>query len=64
VAIRDEKLKKQLNYSNKKGIPLVIIIGPDERDAGTVTLKDMRNNEQMTVGRGELVEKVKELLAN
>ncbi len=63
VSVRGEKLKKQLAYANKKGVPLVVIIGPDEKEQGLATIKDMRSNNQITVSRGELVQTVRELLA-
>lgn len=42
------KLGKQFKYANREGIPLVIIIGPDESEADAVTIKDMRTGEQET----------------
>jgi histidyl-tRNA synthetase len=59
VYVNDDKLKKQLDYANKKGIPLVIIIGPDEKEKGEVVLKDMEQKIQATVPRQELVNKIK-----
>lgn len=43
------ELDKQLKYADKKGIPYVIIIGPDEATKGTVQLKNMRTKEQKEV---------------
>ncbi len=40
------KLKKQLDYANKKMIPFVIVIGSDEQKSGLLTLKDMQKGEQ------------------
>ncbi|MCR4313416.1 MAG: histidine--tRNA ligase, partial [Candidatus Roizmanbacteria bacterium] len=40
-----EKLDKQLKYANKKGIPYVIIIGPEEITTEKVVLKDMKTGE-------------------
>lgn len=40
------KLKKQLNYANKKGIPFVLIIGEEELNSKVYTLKDMSKGEQ------------------
>ncbi|MBI2268541.1 MAG: histidine--tRNA ligase [Candidatus Blackburnbacteria bacterium] len=42
-------LEKQLSYANKKGIPFVVIIGPDEKEKGTALIKDMESGEQETV---------------
>jgi histidyl-tRNA synthetase (EC 6.1.1.21) len=62
IYLNDDKLKKQLDYANKKGIPLVIIIGPDEKERGEVVLKDMEQKIQVTVPRQELVNKIKAML--
>jgi histidyl-tRNA synthetase len=40
------KLKKQLEYANKKMIPFVVVIGSDEMRDGMLTLKDMEKGEQ------------------
>ena len=45
----EEKIDKQLKYANKKGIPYVIIIGPDEAAKNLVTLKDMTTGKQETL---------------
>lgn len=42
----DLRLDKQLKYANKKSIPYVIIIGPEEADKNVVKLKDMKTGEQ------------------
>jgi histidyl-tRNA synthetase len=34
--------KAQLRYADKRGAPVALIIGEDERKAGTVTLKDLK----------------------
>ena len=43
------KLKKQFNYANKKGIPFVVTVGPEELTQGNITLKDMISGQQKTV---------------
>jgi len=40
------RLDKQLKYADKKGIPLVVIIGPDEIKKGEMTVKDLRTGKQ------------------
>ena len=50
-----KKLDKQLKYADKKGIPFVAIIGPDEAKNGTVTLKNLQEKKQETVPLDELV---------
>lgn len=40
------KLKKQLDYANKKAIPYVIVIGSDEVKSGQLTFKNMQTGDQ------------------
>ena len=40
------KLKKQLDYANKKVIPYVIVIGSDEAMSGQLTFKNMQTGDQ------------------
>ena len=46
-----EKLDKQLKYADRKGIPYVVIQGPEEVAKGVVKLKDMKakTQEELTV---------------
>jgi histidyl-tRNA synthetase len=41
-----DKLKKQLNYADKKGIPYALIIGSEEMNSGNLTLKNLKSGEQ------------------
>ena len=54
-----EKLDKQLKYADKKGIPYVVIIGPEEVAQNKVKLKDMRNRTEEMLNADELVKKLK-----
>lgn len=45
----EAKMKKQMDYANRRGIPFVVIIGETELAAGTATVKDMRSGQQTTV---------------
>lgn len=53
------KLDKQLKYADKKGIPYVVIIGPDELKNKTVTLKNMKKNTQITISLEQLPDELK-----
>ena len=48
------KMKKQMEYANRRGIPYVVIIGSEELQRGVATLKDMRTGEQREVSFEEL----------
>ncbi|MCG2686444.1 histidine--tRNA ligase, partial [Candidatus Parcubacteria bacterium] len=53
------KLDKQLKYADRKGIPFVVIAGPEEIKAGKLTLKNMATGEQEQLTPEELVDKLK-----
>lgn len=53
------KMEKQLKYADQKGIPYVIILGPEEAEKNILTLKNMKTREQQ---KGTLEEIVKLLL--
>ena len=53
------KMKKQMNYANNNSIPWVAMIGSDEMEAGTVSLKNMESGEQETVKSEELWERLR-----
>lgn len=50
------KMKKQMAYADKKGIPFVALVGENEMAAGTVSLKNMRTGEQTDVPAAQLTE--------
>lgn len=52
----DEKMKKQMNYANRKGIKYVILAGESEIAEGVVTLKNMESGEQFKVDVNQLTE--------
>jgi len=51
----DAKLDKQLKYADRKGIPYVVIIGPEEATKGVVTLKNMKEKTQQTITVDKLI---------
>lgn len=53
------KMKKQMEYANRRNIPYVAIIGSNELAEGKVTLKDMRNGSQTSVAADSLAEHIK-----
>jgi len=56
----DAKMEKQLKYADKKQIPYVVIIGPDEAKNDTVTVKNLATREQKTLPLGQLTDLFKE----
>ncbi|MBO2009144.1 histidine--tRNA ligase [Hymenobacter negativus] len=49
------KLQKQFKYADAKGIPLVIIMGPEEIAAGVVKVKIMQTGTERVLPIGEVV---------
>ena len=52
-------LKAQFKQADKMGATLCVVIGPDEVEAGSVTLRDMESHEQVQVPADQLVAEVK-----
>ena len=50
------RMKKQMDWANRRGIPFVVIIGEDELASGISTLKDMSSGEQQQVEFERLAE--------
>ncbi len=51
------KLKKQLEFANKKMIPFVIVIGSDEMKDGQLTIKNMETGEQQKLSIEDIISK-------
>jgi len=55
-AYDDRSLKAQLKLADRSGAAYAVIVGPDERAAGTVTVRSMHGDgDQQTVARGDVV---------
>ncbi len=50
------KMKRQMEYANKRGIPYVVIIGSQELERGEATVKSMSSGEQRSIPFEALVE--------
>lgn len=55
-------LRDQLTYANRKGVPLVALLGEDERARGEVKLRDLRGGEERDVARAVVAEAIRALL--
>jgi len=53
------KLKKQLDYANKKIIPFAVVIGPDEIKSGALAFKNMESGEQEKLTVEQIIQKLK-----
>ena len=55
----DGKLKRSLELANKMNARFALIVGENEIAAGRYTLKNMQSGEQQTVGRDQVVQRIK-----
>ncbi len=55
------KLKKQLEYANKKMIPFVIVIGSEELASGLLTLRNMESGEQDKLTLEQILNTIKHI---
>ena len=53
-----DKLEKQLKYADKKGIPFVVIQGPEEAGKNVVKLKNMLTKDQVELTVEQVIEKL------
>jgi len=58
-----DSLGKQIGYAAKKGIPFVVIAGPDELAANQVALRDMSSGQQQTLAREQLIPTLQSYIA-
>ncbi|SDZ93561.1 histidine--tRNA ligase [Bizionia paragorgiae] len=52
------KMKKQMNYANRRAIPFVVLVGEEELKNNSFTLKNMATGEQTTLNLELLVAKL------
>jgi histidyl-tRNA synthetase len=56
-------MKSQFKAADRSGARLALIVGEQEAETGTVTLRDLRGGEQQTVDRADVVEHVRKHLS-
>ena len=52
------KMKKQMSYADSKKIPFVVLIGKDEMQSGSLTIKDMATGHQEKLTLNEIISKL------
>jgi len=52
------KMKKQMNYANKREIPFVVLVGEDEMNTDSYTLKNMKSGEQTKCSMSDLIKMI------
>ncbi len=53
------KIKKQMNYANRKNIPFVAMLGQQEQEKNMLTLKNMQSGDQQMITSDEMVNLLK-----
>ncbi len=53
------KMKKQMNYANKRDIPFIALAGPEEMEGSLFTLKNMSSGEQEKLNLSDLIARIK-----
>ena len=56
------KLKNQVRYADRQGIPIVIVLGPDELDSGEVSVKQLATGEQSNIPMASLIDTIRMIL--
>ena len=56
----DSRLKSQFKYANAGGYTWLIVIGPDEAEAGTLNLKNLQSGNQSTLSLDQAVGAIKD----
>ena len=51
-----DKMKKQMNYANRKGVKYVILAGESEIEEGVVTVKNMESGDQVRLNINSLTD--------
>ncbi|MBN2170562.1 MAG: histidine--tRNA ligase [Candidatus Krumholzibacteriota bacterium] len=64
VDFTGRSLKAQLKTANQRGVRFAIILGPDEIDARSATLKDLDSGVQKTLPESDLLELIQAWLAS
>lgn len=60
--VRNVKTGAQIGYATKRGIPVVVFVGKDERLRGEVAIKDLGAGQQQTVKRDDVADTIKKIL--
>lgn len=57
-----DRLARQLKYADRTGIPLAVIVGPEEARVDSLTVKDLRSGQQERLPMAEAADRIKQLL--
>ncbi|MGD2207056.1 MAG: His/Gly/Thr/Pro-type tRNA ligase C-terminal domain-containing protein, partial [Anaerolineae bacterium] len=57
--LEPDRLGKQISYADRRGIPYVAILGPDEQAADQVALKNLATGQQTSCSSEDAVEQLR-----
>ncbi|MGB3700230.1 MAG: histidine--tRNA ligase [Anaerolineales bacterium] len=57
-----DKLSKQLQYADRSGIKIAVLLGPDEIIKDVITIKNLATGDQQTVDRSKCAQYIAEML--
>ncbi len=60
--MQDKAVGRQISYADKKGVPVVVLLGPDEIRAGQVKLKRLSDGFEQSVSINDAAATIKSLL--
>jgi histidyl-tRNA synthetase len=58
------RLQKQFKYTDRMGIPLAVVLGPNELDTGMVAIKDLKTGDQQSLPRENAARVIADMLEN
>ncbi len=57
------KLQKQFKYADRIGVPIVLVLGPDEKNINQITVKNLKTRDQNNIDQKELISHITKILA-
>ena len=63
IYFEPDSMRDTMGYANRKGIPIVVIVAPDELAEGKVALRNMQTKKQEQIEIANFVARVREMLA-
>jgi histidyl-tRNA synthetase len=57
------KLQKQFKYADRIGVPIVLVLGPDEKKNNQITVKNLKTRNQENIDQLELIPHITKILA-
>ena len=62
IYLEPKSFRQTFGYANRKGIPLALVIGPDELARNEVAVRDMETRQQSIFGLDQYIDQIKHLI--